>query len=842
MARIITICNAKGGVGKCVAPGTPVLLASGKLVPIEELFELNLASGAIPELDEEGGIFINPPGSIKILSLDEKLKIIESPVTHLYRGRSEQLYEVVTARGKNVQVTPKHPFLVLREGLPVWIQASDLEKNDFVATPRNLPTAASFDLDLIKYLPPEIYLKINDQRMVKTNWRDIVRLSQNNLEERILARLAQSSATSLELYKLGRKVAVFVNIKKLLYSRLIFREREGRVYRYRINPPSVITRLYESGFSAAAFRELNFQTKVIAKMFYRTRLKHECPVINPITKIDEELACFLALVIAKGYIGPSRIVFYNSSKLLIRMFETYCQKVGLNYSESKKENQWVVRVNKAGSLMKILHGVFDIPIRGLRKSFRVKVPSLILKSPNHILAAYLGMYIDGEGHISKNRSTVEIVSASRENITNLNYSFLRFGILSSIKSTVKWATNSPLPKKRIYYRLTITGAKDLRLLKEQIPINIPQKARRLKRACQFENNTNVDVIPVAPMLRRARQFLGFSQGQVGLQGTITDYEDGSSAPSRNALSQILSLMGESSAFTLKNNDINTLVQLNSSDIFWDKIKKIKKFNYNGYVYDLSVANTHNFVAGNGAFIIHNTTTATSLSAYLAAMGKYVLIVDLDPQANATSGLGIQLDVDHPHIYNAICGEMPTGSILHKTALFGFDILPAGPSLAGANVELISIDNREYRLKQILNSIRTSYDYIVLDSAPSLGLLTINGLAAAEEVIIPVQCEYYALEGLSNLLQTIDLVRESLNPSLKVAGVLLTMYDKRNCLARQVVKEVQANFPGRVFETIIPRSISLAEAPSFGKTILQFDPDSKAGRAYRQLAEEVIKIT
>lgn len=239
--------------------------------------------------------------------------------------------------------------------------------------------------------------------------------------------------------------------------------------------------------------------------------------------------------------------------------------------------------------------------------------------------------------------------------------------------------------------------------------------------------------------------------------------------------------------------------------------------------------------------VGKTTTSLNLASYLAALGKYVLLVDLDPQANATGGLGIKVSDEHLNIYHSLIGEESPGSYLRKTSLFGFDLLPSAASLAGATVELASIDSREFRLKRAINSIRTNYDYVLIDSPPSLGLLTINGLAAAEEVIIPVQCEYYALEGLGNLLKTIELVRESLNPQLKVAGVLLTMYDKRNRLARAVVKEVQDNFPGRVFETIIPRSISLAEAPSFGKTILQFDPDSKAGRAYRQLAEEVVKI-
>ena len=175
-------------------------------------------------------------------------------------------------------------------------------------------------------------------------------------------------------------------------------------------------------------------------------------------------------------------------------------------------------------------------------------------------------------------------------------------------------------------------------------------------------------------------------------------------------------------------------------------------------------------------------------------------------------------------------------------MFGFDILPSGQSLAGATVELVTMEERESRLKKVLNGLRTNYDYILIDCPPSLGLLTVNALAAAERIIIPVQCEYYALEGLGQLLKTVELVRQGLNPDLQVLGVLLTMYDKRNQLANQVVNEVHRNFPGRVFDAVIPRMVSLAEAPSFGKTILQFDPNSKAARAYRQLAEEVIKYS
>ncbi len=240
--------------------------------------------------------------------------------------------------------------------------------------------------------------------------------------------------------------------------------------------------------------------------------------------------------------------------------------------------------------------------------------------------------------------------------------------------------------------------------------------------------------------------------------------------------------------------------------------------------------------------VGKTTTANNLGAYLAAKGKYVLLVDLDPQANATAGLGLHLADDHLNLYHLLINGDEPEAIIRKSSLFGFDVLPSAENLAGATVELVDMEEREFRLKKALNKIRTNYDYILIDSPPSLGLLTVNGLVAAEQILIPVQCEYYALEGLSQLVKTIDLVRNSLNPQLKILGVLLTMYDKRNKLANQIVMEVKKNFPGHVFDTIIPRAVSLAEAPSFGKTILQFDESSKAAEAYEQLAEEVIKLS
>jgi chromosome partitioning protein len=239
--------------------------------------------------------------------------------------------------------------------------------------------------------------------------------------------------------------------------------------------------------------------------------------------------------------------------------------------------------------------------------------------------------------------------------------------------------------------------------------------------------------------------------------------------------------------------------------------------------------------------VGKTTTSVNLGAYLAAQGKYVLLVDLDSQANATMGLGMEVHPTAQNVYHSLVTDANPETMVRKTAIFGYDVLPAAQSLAGATVELVSMQEREYRLKRSLNQIRNNYDYVLIDCPPSLGLLTINALAAADRVLIPVQCEYYALEGLGQLMRTIELVRESINTDLSVMGVVLTMHDKRNQLSRQVVNEVIHNFPGRVFESVVPRVISVAEAPSFGKTIMQHDPSSKAAMAYHRLAQEIIRL-
>lgn len=238
--------------------------------------------------------------------------------------------------------------------------------------------------------------------------------------------------------------------------------------------------------------------------------------------------------------------------------------------------------------------------------------------------------------------------------------------------------------------------------------------------------------------------------------------------------------------------------------------------------------------------VGKTTSTINVAHYLAASGKKVLLVDLDPQGNASSGLGIDSRSLEKNLYHSmVMGEAPE-RIVFQTHTPGQHIIPAAQDLAGAEVELIQLENREYRLYNVLNKLRPHYDYVLIDSPPSLGMLAINGLTASDEVVVPVQTEYYALEGLSQLLATIDLVRENLQPNLKIMGALLTLYDRRNRLARQVVQEVQEHFPGPVFKSVIPRSVRLAEAPSYGKSILDFDAFSKGARAYKAVAREIIE--
>ena len=236
--------------------------------------------------------------------------------------------------------------------------------------------------------------------------------------------------------------------------------------------------------------------------------------------------------------------------------------------------------------------------------------------------------------------------------------------------------------------------------------------------------------------------------------------------------------------------------------------------------------------------VGKTTTTVNLAACLASLQKKVLLVDTDPQGNATSGLGINKSVLDNTIYQVLINNFPASEALCDTD-FNLQVLPANIELAGAEVELVAAISRETRLKKALASLEKVYDYILIDCPPSLGLLTLNALTAADSVLMPIQCEFYALEGVAQLMKTIDLVQNNLNADLAVEGVLLTMYDSRTKLSEQVAKEVRENFGEAVYETVIPRLVRLSEAPSFGKPIIAYDKRSKASTAYQNLAKEVI---
>tara|TARA_B100000029_G_scaffold505256_1_gene585642 strand:+ start:1755 stop:2528 length:774 start_codon:yes stop_codon:yes gene_type:complete len=237
--------------------------------------------------------------------------------------------------------------------------------------------------------------------------------------------------------------------------------------------------------------------------------------------------------------------------------------------------------------------------------------------------------------------------------------------------------------------------------------------------------------------------------------------------------------------------------------------------------------------------VGKTTTAINLATAMCSIGKKVLIIDLDPQSNATTGLGITSEEIKKNIYNLMVSEKYTSEYIYKTIIPTLDIIPATMDLAGAEVELVNIEDREKRLKKILNQIN-EYDNIMIDCPPALGLLTINGLVASDSVIIPLQCEFFALEGLSSLMQTIDSIKGSYNASLEVQGVVLTMYDKRNLLSSLVEKDVREHLGNKVYSTIIPRNVRISEAPSHGKPVLIYDVGCTGSRAYIELAKEVIK--
>jgi chromosome partitioning protein len=238
--------------------------------------------------------------------------------------------------------------------------------------------------------------------------------------------------------------------------------------------------------------------------------------------------------------------------------------------------------------------------------------------------------------------------------------------------------------------------------------------------------------------------------------------------------------------------------------------------------------------------VGKTTTSVNLSALLAKKGKKVVLIDADPQGNATSGLGVDKDVEKS-LYDVLINEEPVAGTLQDTVEKNLKICPSNMNLAGAEVELVSQMSREHRLKEQLEGIKDKFDYIFIDCPPSLGLITLNSFTAADSVLIPVQCEYYALEGLGQLINTINLVKKHLNKNIEIEGALLTMYDARTNLSNQVVKEVKKYFDNKVYKTVIPRNVRLSEAPSYGMPITEYDARSKGAKSYEKFTKEFLKI-
>lgn len=237
--------------------------------------------------------------------------------------------------------------------------------------------------------------------------------------------------------------------------------------------------------------------------------------------------------------------------------------------------------------------------------------------------------------------------------------------------------------------------------------------------------------------------------------------------------------------------------------------------------------------------VGKTTTSVNLSASLAVAEKKILLIDIDPQGNATSGLGISKDEVSQSIYHALIDQVSPRELIHDTELEYLKIIPSNIDLIGAEIELVPFSDREVRLRNVLQGIKSDFDFIIIDCPPSLGLITVNSLTASNSVLIPLQCEYYPMEGLSQLMKTIDLIKNNLNPSLAIEGILLTMADRRNNISNQVAEEIQRHFMDLVFRTVIPRNVRLSESPSFGKPIILYDASSRGAESYLSLAQEIL---
>jgi len=842
LGKVIAVCNQKGGVAKCVLPGTKITLSDGTLECVENIFDKYFESNENIHTDSMESC-VRPPDKIEVLALDRNLQMKPARITNLYRGHSNLIYSILTERGNHIAVTPDHPLMSISCGRISWIKASGLNKGMFVASARQLPLQNNNPTALAS-LSDDLYVLVfkDNRETISLNLQEILEVSNDKRDKLALFILYKKEVTYKDLYDNFGTSFSYLLIQKWIAQRIISRvgSKYGRNQRFALNKDILVSKLLDKGINAPSFKYLLSKGAIgyddIIGIVYRNGSGHTCPAFYWNTIIDKEIAKVIAIIIAEGSLNRSTIVIQNKSEEIISIISEFCKRFNLCWKiEILKNYLHSITIYQAGTLVKILEDVFEIPRVPYGKAAHVKLPNILLKTGGEALSAYMAMYIDCDGHVSNKRPAVAITSASEGNIRRLQYAFLQFGIVSSVRLNAAKATNSRRPKKRTYFKLNIEGVDNLKKIYSHICPGIEYKRNAVEKHLDLKANTNIDIIPINKMLTDIRSSNYLFQSDIGIGGTISDYECFNSTPSRTALSKVVShLEGK-----IEDHDCEYLRKLSKSDIFWDRIKSITCYKYKGYVYDLTVEKYHNFVCGDGAFISHNTTTSINLSSYLAQEHRKTLLLDIDPQSNATSGIGINKHSVKTSIYNVLYEQNTLESIILPTEIDNLLVAPSGLSLTGAEVELVNAMSREYRLKKAIDKTKDSFEYIIIDCPPSLGLLTLNALTAADSVIIPVQCEYYALEGLSQLMNTINLIRDNLNSDLKIEGVLMTMADYRTNLTKEVIEEVKKFFGEKVYDSIIPRSIKLTEAPGFGKPIVLYDKNSIGALAYHNLAKEVI---
>lgn len=806
MTRFVGILSAKGGVGKCVSPDTPILTNSGKIFPISTLFDRNFEIARKIIFDQEG-IFIEPKKSLKILTMDCNLKIKPSKVKFLYKGHSKNLFKVTTKRGKSVKVTPRHRFFVLRDGKLQWIEANNLRIGDFIATPRITKVDKEEEV-YIRKLSENILVK------VKPIYRDIIK-------ENLLSILERDKRFRYKvLYKLllgdspfiAKKPTVWSNIRKLIDLKLLER---GKKEEYSFNYGRIIDYLLE-GIPVSVFNSLEFDEKLIESLVYENRFyKKSVPVTPKVLKLNKNFVDFISILIAEGAINKSYISIENMDDSIINKVIKICVGFNLKYDIKIKDKKKIVTIKCGMTFNQILSDLFEIPIIGNRKSFKVKIPNIILNSK--FLSTYLSTLIDCDGYINKRSPLVEITTASKENAIRLHYAFLQYGIVSSIKAAYKKATNSPNPKLRKYYFLSISGSNNFRRLSDIIKLEVKHKRDLFEKYLKIKNNTNIDSLPLGFLVKKIRVENNLPQGDLGVQGTISDYENGRNMPSFCAIKSINTILEK------KQIHDGFLKLISNSDLFFDRVKTVGLIKHNGFVYDLTVEGTHNFIAGEGGFISHNTSTTLNLGAALNHFGRDVIIVDGNL---STPNLGLHLGVYSVPIslHDVLKGKnrIEESVYMHNS---GIKLLPAGISLKDLR------DANPDKLRRILPSLDGLADIVLVDGAAGLGREALAVLNAVDDVLIITNPE---IPSVTDSLKTIKIA-EKLGKAVR--GIIVTRTGSESDLALENV----AALLGKPIIGVIPEDDSMKNALSKKSAVIHTDPKSRSAIAYKRLAAYLIGL-